>query len=99
MSARAVIHVSCVCCAGRGDIEFQLYKEVRDQTTTGEYFLDARCVAVGDNKSVVDIEWFRNRAPINPELYVPSRYSTIFNHLIISSFGNGRCKQLFAVAY
>ena len=76
MSARAVIHVSCVCCAGRGDIEFQLYKEVRDATYQDQYFVDAGCVAVGDNTSAVDIQWLENGQPIDPDFYVPSRFST-----------------------
>ncbi len=59
-----------VCCTVSGDISFKVLREVRDLDDNDTYFVDARCVAVHEKGSVVDIKWFRDGKPQDPSPFV-----------------------------
>ncbi len=67
-----------VCCAERGDVVFQVLREVRDPTYQDQYFVDAGCIARDSASSVLDIQWLKNSEPINASHYVPSPFPLSF---------------------
>ena len=77
----------CVCCAEKGAVSFNVYREVRDLQNPDEYFMDAGCVAVGNNSSLIDIEWFNDGKKIDPSPFVSIiSISAFFNQTFISPF-------------
>ncbi len=83
--------------AGIGDVAFEPTWEVLDELNGDEYFLDAKCVGVHSQRTVIDIKWFDDGREMNASRYV-SRIS-LSTYIWISVYSFHQFNSQYAPEY